>query len=249
MVVIFVNSFISSTLKKRLLSSMIHFLFSCLILGVLFIFLRSWFPDPFFRASGGLYGFLFITIVILILGPMLTLIVYNPGKEKKLIWLDLSVIVVLQLIVFLWGVRVIFLQRPVALAFYESVFYTIPAVAIKNQNFNSAIFSKDKPVLVYVKPPDILDEKKVMINTMQKDKLAPHHLVNLYYPLHEYVSEIEKFRLSESEIKSIPVLMQFIEKLSLNIKETNVFINKAKYHTLALVLDTKMMYVGSVILK
>jgi hypothetical protein len=72
-----------------------------------------WFPPPYFIAAGASTLIMVLMGVDIGIGPLLTLIVANPHKPRKLLRLDLSVIAVMQTIAFGYGVHVIAAARPV----------------------------------------------------------------------------------------------------------------------------------------
>ena len=75
----------------RVKAFLVHLLLSAVIgtaVGAVFWFIL--YPAPLFRAVGGLDIFLVVLTVDVILGPVLTLIVFRKGKKR--LWLDLAVI-------------------------------------------------------------------------------------------------------------------------------------------------------------
>jgi hypothetical protein len=93
-----------------------HLTFS-LILGaaVYFLFREIWYPDALFALAdaGGLLAL--VVAVDTTLGPLLTLIAFDPKKKSHLILLDLSIILILQIGALAYGVRVMAQSRPVFL--------------------------------------------------------------------------------------------------------------------------------------
>ena len=89
----------------------IHLSISVLIgLVVLTLLFLVWYPSPYFKASGGQELTLILLGVDLVLGPLLTLVVFKAGKKS--LRFDLSVIAVLQLSALLYGLHVIVQARP-----------------------------------------------------------------------------------------------------------------------------------------
>lgn len=82
-----------------------------LLVGALLYFV--WFPSPYFIAAGASGLILLLLGVDVCIGPLLTLLVVNRHKPRKLLRLDLTVIGVLQAIAFGYGVYVITDARPV----------------------------------------------------------------------------------------------------------------------------------------
>ncbi|MEZ5521243.1 MAG: TfpX/TfpZ family type IV pilin accessory protein [Dokdonella sp.] len=79
-----------------------------LVLALLFL---VWYPQPYFDASGGQQLVMLLLGVDLVLGPLLTLILFKSGKKGMLI--DLWMIGVLQFSALVYGLHVIAQARPV----------------------------------------------------------------------------------------------------------------------------------------
>lgn len=80
-------------------------------MGALLYFV--WFPKPWFVAAGASTLILLLMGVDVCIGPLLTLIAFNPNKRRSLLRLDLTVIMLLQTIAFFYGLSVITHARPV----------------------------------------------------------------------------------------------------------------------------------------
>ena len=99
---------------NRWKAAAIHLLISIALaslIGALLYFV--WFPSPYFAAAGASGLILLLMGVDVCIGPLLTLLVVNRHKARKLLRLDLTVIGVLQAIAFGYGVHVITGARPV----------------------------------------------------------------------------------------------------------------------------------------
>lgn len=72
-----------------------------------------WFPPPYFVAAGASTLIVLLMGVDIGIGPLLTLLVFNPVKPKRLLRLDLSIIGAVQLLAFGYGINVICQARPV----------------------------------------------------------------------------------------------------------------------------------------
>ncbi|MBN8480616.1 MAG: hypothetical protein J0L88_03380 [Xanthomonadales bacterium] len=90
----------------------IHLSISVVIgLAVLALLFWVWYPAPYFKVSGGLELTMILLGVDLVLGPLMTLVVFKAGKKS--LGFDLSVIAALQLCALLYGLHVIVAARPV----------------------------------------------------------------------------------------------------------------------------------------
>jgi len=79
------------------------------VVGCLIYFV--WYPHPYFQVAGGSNLMLLIMGVDIVIGPLLTLVVYKAGKKG--LRFDLACIAVMQAAAFLYGLSVIAQARPV----------------------------------------------------------------------------------------------------------------------------------------
>jgi hypothetical protein len=100
------------------LATAIHFLvtLSLAACAAAVIFL-VWFPDPFQTMLGGTELFILVVGCDLVLGPLISLVIYNSRKSRGKLVLDYSVIGALQLAALAYGVFILAGTRPVYVAF------------------------------------------------------------------------------------------------------------------------------------
>jgi hypothetical protein len=89
--------------------------------------LLVWYPGPFFTAMGGNDLVLILLGVDVVLGPLVTLVIFNPGKALRLLRLDLAVIGTIQAAALAYGVHVIAEVRPVYMVFTVDRFDLVAA--------------------------------------------------------------------------------------------------------------------------
>ena len=101
---------------SKIRAFLLHLSISATIVGiVLAIIFWVWYPSPFFEIAGANQVLKILIAVDLILGPLLTLILYRPGKPKVIF--DLSVIAIIQLSALIYGVVTIYSERPYYVVF------------------------------------------------------------------------------------------------------------------------------------
>lgn len=101
---------------SRFRASFIHLLISALLVGVVFaIVFWVWYPKPAFEIAGALNIVFLLVAVDLVLGPLLTLVVYKSGKPG--LKFDLSVIAFVQLVALTYGAYTLFEERPFYMVF------------------------------------------------------------------------------------------------------------------------------------
>lgn len=95
----------------------IHLLGSLLVaIAAAALVFGLWYSWPYEILAGGLDLFKLITTVDVVLGPLITLLVFNRLKTWRVLRRDLYVVVALQVCALAYGLHVIYLARPVALA-------------------------------------------------------------------------------------------------------------------------------------
>lgn len=108
-------------LRPRIKASATHFTLSLLVASAVFcIIYFVWFPGVLFENAGGRALLTLIFFVDVTLGPLLTFVVFVPGK-KSLVF-DLAVIACLQLGALAYGVWTMFEIRPVYIVFAQDRF-------------------------------------------------------------------------------------------------------------------------------
>lgn len=82
----------------RLKAALSHFLISlALSTIVICLLIFGWYPRPYFWALGGLMLLALIIGIDIVLGPLMTLLLFNPRKSRRALALDLSLIAVVQI--------------------------------------------------------------------------------------------------------------------------------------------------------
>lgn len=98
----------------------------------LFVVFGIWYPRPLQIATGVTGVFLLIIIVDVILGPLLTLIVFRPGKSRRALRFDLIVIITVQLLALAYGLVTVSQGRPVWMVFNIDRFDLVQAYELDN---------------------------------------------------------------------------------------------------------------------
>ena len=89
-----------------------------------------WYPSPYFKAMGG-GGLLMLVIgVDVVIGPLITLIIFNTGKKS--LKFDLTCIAVVQIVALAYGVSTMFQARPVYTVFNKDRFDVIIAADVNS---------------------------------------------------------------------------------------------------------------------
>ena len=127
----------SRTGLSRWQASGLHLSISAAIAAVvLALMLGVWYPRPLFEAEGGL-GLAFILVgVDVVIGPLITLIIFKSGKWG--LKFDLCTIATLQLAALIYGGYVVFEARPVFLVLAKGQFEVVTAAELRPQWLDEA---------------------------------------------------------------------------------------------------------------
>lgn len=152
---------------NRFQAAGIHLAISTFVAAtVLASLLLVWYPQPYFRLAGGADLVLILIGVDVALGPLLTLVVFDP--RKKSLRFDLAVIVLVQLAAFAYGVSVIARARPAYVVFAGDHFTVVAANQILPESLSVAkppydTLPIDGPRLVGARAPDDPAERQTLM--------------------------------------------------------------------------------------
>ncbi|TCB56501.1 TfpX/TfpZ family type IV pilin accessory protein [Acinetobacter terrestris] len=134
-------------MSKRINFFLVHLFVSFMIalLAVIMVF-YVWYPSPLAKANDVSHIFLMMLAIDIIVGPLLTLLIYKEGK--KTLKFDLSVIILIQVSAFLYGFYTIAQGRPAWLVFYHDRFDQVTVVEISQKNHEKFKYEyKNAPML------------------------------------------------------------------------------------------------------
>lgn len=142
-----------------------------LVLAVLFL---AWYPQPYFDAAGGQHLIIVLLGVDLVLGPMLTLVLFKSGK-KGLIF-DLWMIGIVQSAALFYGLFVIAESRPVFVVAAVDRFTVVAAADLdpndlaegKKAEFRS--LSWTGPRLIAARLPENASERSKLVFSSLRGK-------------------------------------------------------------------------------
>ncbi|MEO9333580.1 TfpX/TfpZ family type IV pilin accessory protein [Ectopseudomonas guguanensis] len=182
----------------------VHLLGSLVIgLSALGLVFGLWYPSPLHLALGVTAIFLLLLLVDMILGPLLTLLVYKPGK--KTLKFDLAVIVVLQLAALAYGLWTVAQGRPAWLVFNVDRFDVVQVVDIDARRLNEALPRYRVPAwsgpqwVAAVRPDDIERRNEILFEAVQGGSDIAQR-PELYQPLAESAEQMQAKALSLSSL-------------------------------------------------
>jgi len=172
---------------SRLTAFSIHFGISLLIFAALAaIIVLVWYPGYFFALDGGWEGLRIIIGVDLVLGPVLTLIVYKAGKPG--LKTDLMLIGLFQMACLAGGMYIVWSERPLALVYVDGHFYSMSADSYIEANVevpDLGDFPGPVPKRVTVNLPEDLDELSKLRGDALRSGGSMRVLTDYYVPFDE----------------------------------------------------------------
>ena len=207
-------------IRAKLKAFLGHLGISLLIfLVVLYFIVFQWYPSPFFASDGGWQGIRIIAAVDLVLGPLLTLIVYKPHKPG--LKFDFSVIGIIQAGALAWGCWVVHYERPIAAVFAENFFVTVKATDMENRGLRSKELEKfgdTTPVWIYSDLPTDKEE----VEKIRKDALRLGRSVHTFA---EYYTTLDQAKIKKIAAKSYN-MEEYLENKPIEKEKYQHFIKK-----------------------
>jgi hypothetical protein len=122
---------------NRLYAALIHLAVSAIVAGVIvLLMLFAWYPPPFFTAMGGATLILLLVGVDVILGPLVTLLIFD--LKKKSLRFDILCIAILQAAALAYGASIMFQSRPVYVVYFKDRFDVVTSSRIPKEELMRA---------------------------------------------------------------------------------------------------------------
>lgn len=149
--------------------------------GLVVVVKKIWYPD-FYYPTQSVQGFLLVVFLVdVVLGPLLTFVVYK--KDKPSLKFDIGIIVLLQLAVLYYGVSIVYKERPLYLVFNASYFVVVPANAIDQDAVTFPELKEDLPRIIGTDQPESRQEKSEIMLGVMEGGPDIQHLPHLYRPI------------------------------------------------------------------
>jgi hypothetical protein len=126
------------TFNSRTEAAKFHFLISALVLAFVgMLVFMVWYPYPYAQIADVFSIFSLLMMVDVLLGPLITLIIFNLKKPQRERILDFSVICFIQIIALCFGLWTMFTARPVGLVWEYDRFRVIHATDVPTHLLSS----------------------------------------------------------------------------------------------------------------
>lgn len=129
----------SNRLNAAARAAGVHLLGSILVAGMAAMLVFGvWYRYPYSELASGQNLFVLLVFVDVVCGPVLTSVVYNPGKRLRELIIDVGLVVLIQLIALIYGVASVAHARPVFLAFEGDRFRVVSVADIVSETLHLA---------------------------------------------------------------------------------------------------------------
>lgn len=159
-------------LRARVRAALVHLGFSAVVAisAAAAVFLL-WYPWPYTEISGGAQLFLLVTGVDLVMGPLITFVIFDARKRRSELGRDLLLVVLLQLGGLAYGAYTMYEARPVVLALERDRFRVVIAATVQTAELSRAPtalkdLSLTGPRLIGTRQPEASDRADAVLLAM-----------------------------------------------------------------------------------
>lgn len=193
--------------REKVRAFAIHFLVTLLLSAsaAALVFL-IWFPAPFQEMLGGTRLVEVLIMCDLGLGPLTSLIIYNSKKSRRTLLIDYTLVGIVQLAAFIYGLYAVANTRPLYIAFVKDRIEVVSAGEIDDADLahgGDRYRTRPKwgPQLVAIREPDDPKEReKVLFSSLEEGK--DYGVLPAYYvPYEQNLAEIRQRSLPVSVLE------------------------------------------------
>lgn len=168
------------------MAAAIHFAVTlCIAVSAAALIFFVWFPGPFAEMVGGVKLLLLVVVSDIVLGPLISLVIFNRKKPRKELITDYIVVGSIQLAALLYGFYALSVSRPVVVAFMVDRFEVVTRIELDDADFDQAKDPQYRsaswfgPRLVSVELPSDISEHNDLVFSASRGKDA--QLMPKYY--------------------------------------------------------------------
>ena len=214
--------------REKFRAVLVHFLVTLVMAAAaaaLIFFV--WYPDPFHAMLGGTKFFLLISFCDLVLGPLTSLIIYNSKKTRRALIFDYTVIAIVQLAAFVYGVVSIANGRPAYVAFVVDRFEVVRAGDLEEKDLQQAkepyrTVPQFGPLLIATERPATAKEQNDLLFTTLGGKDI-HHFPRYYVPYDAAREQVKKHAKPMEELyKKYPQARQMVAETGLGMPDSQL---------------------------
>ncbi|HEY0942027.1 MAG TPA: TfpX/TfpZ family type IV pilin accessory protein [Steroidobacter sp.] len=212
--------------REKFRAVLLHFMVTLVMaLGAAGLIFLVWYPDPFQTMVGGTRFFLLICICDLVLGPLTSLIIYNSKKTRRALIFDYTVVGIVQLAAFVYGVVSIANARPVYVAWAKDRFEVVMAEDLDDEDLAAAqdpyrTRPKWGPVLIGTQRPSTSEERNDLLFAALERGKDIQNFPRYFVPYEQVTEQVKEASLPLDKLyKRRPEARAAIAAQHLNVPE------------------------------
>ena len=188
---------------SKLRAFLTHFAISATVLSAAFVVIFfAWYPAPYFQVAGAWNVVRILIGVQLILGPLLTLILFRPGKAGLVF--DLSIVALIQVIALVYGLTAIYEERPYFVVFAVDRFEVlarkdVDETTIRDERLKQKEWSE--PIYAVASVPESLEEQQQLIEDVLQGKPDIDRRPEFWSPYAERSDEVLEAAIPLAEFR------------------------------------------------
>ena len=243
---------------NRYSASALHLALSLLVfLSLVAVMYFYWFPGELFFMDGGYEGIKLVAMVDLVLGPLLTLLLFKRGKPSLVF--DLSVVACLQIAALAYGFYATYNQRIVAYVYAENKFNTLTIAEHRESNERLIAkgvdpvkveeFGDQFPVSVYTRAFDKETYGKYL-ESIFNDFPAARERSDQYLDLRQHHDALAQRQLTPQDLETagkMELIKSLIASKDYAIEDVEFYPLKARYESGLAVFDPAVKRVTDVL--
>lgn len=183
-------------LRTKLKATGIHLGLSLIVFAILaYLIVYEWYPGPYFTVDGGWQGIRLVAAVDLVLGPLITFLIFDLRKSRRAIMFDLITIATIQFGALIYGIYTTYNQRPLAIVLLDDfAFSTTMDLYAGTLESPKALekYSDLRPPIIYAEIPLDREGLDKVQRIKVDDKILEHAQIWLYRPPAELVPALRK---------------------------------------------------------
>ncbi len=173
----------------RTRAALLHAVVSLCLLAIYLLALAlTWYPNPYFCLQSVLKINSLTLVGVGLLGPLLTLYLYKPGKPGLVV--DLIVIGVLQLVCLAPGVWFSYLERPAFLVYVGTRMEVVNYQGIDLGKLPDGVAPASPPPLVYAQPASSREENLALVMAYMERGVGLAQFAERYRDYHPHWDEM-----------------------------------------------------------
>ena len=176
-------------LRTKLKATGIHLGLSSIVFVILaYLIVFDWYPGPYFAVDGGWQGIRLVAAVDLVLGPLITFLIFDLRKSRRAIVFDLITIATIQVGALIYGIYTTYNQRPLAIVLMDdfalSTTMDLYAGTLESPRVLRE-YSGAQPPIIYAEIPRDREGLDKVQRIKIDDKVLEHAQIWLYRPPEE----------------------------------------------------------------